>query len=312
MQVQGDIVARAQGMFPVGNHFNLPEMLLKQGAQTGAGEKVYMRGFEQMPGHRLPVLEVREDLHVRHGEERASAHNPGDFVQKHRRVRDVFEQFRPDLVFHAAALKHVPMVEANPQEGLLTNVAGTRHVADAARGVRARAMVLISTDKAVNPSSVMGASKRVAELIVQSIGRDAGNTLFVTDGRGDPTVGWTLSATMVETPKGNGVDQNPNPDCAHVVAFCNADVGSHALEANGRIAATLLSVKDITCDPHPGNVAPPPTPGAGGNLAAVQVLCTAVPKQGFGTFDVNRTYQLVVPSSTYAGSYRGTVEYMLA
>ena len=55
-------------------------------------------------------------------------------------------------MFHAAALKHVPMVEANPLEGLLTNVAGTRHVADAARGVGALAMVLISTDKAVNPT----------------------------------------------------------------------------------------------------------------------------------------------------------------
>jgi FlaA1/EpsC-like NDP-sugar epimerase len=85
------------------------------------------------------------------------------------RIRDVFEQWRPELVFHAAALKHVPMVEANPLEGLLTNVAGTRHVADAARGVGARAMVLISTDKAVNPTSVMGASKRMAEMYCQAL-----------------------------------------------------------------------------------------------------------------------------------------------
>ncbi len=85
------------------------------------------------------------------------------------RVRDVFEQWRPELVFHAAALKHVPMVEANPLEGLLTNVAGTRHVADAARGVGALAMVLISTDKAVNPTSVMGASKRLAEMYCQAL-----------------------------------------------------------------------------------------------------------------------------------------------
>ena len=81
----------------------------------------------------------------------------------------MFEQWRPELVFHAAALKHVPMVEANPLEGLLTNVAGTRHVADAARGVGARAMVLISTDKAVNPTSVMGASKRLAEMYCQAL-----------------------------------------------------------------------------------------------------------------------------------------------
>jgi O-antigen biosynthesis protein WbqV len=85
------------------------------------------------------------------------------------RVRAVFEESRPDLVFHAAALKHVPMVEANPLEGLLTNAAGTRHVADAARAVEAAAMVLISTDKAVNPTSVMGASKRLAEMYCQAL-----------------------------------------------------------------------------------------------------------------------------------------------
>ncbi|HET7882419.1 MAG TPA: nucleoside-diphosphate sugar epimerase/dehydratase [Acetobacteraceae bacterium] len=90
-------------------------------------------------------------------------------IRDEARVRDVFEQWRPELVFHAAALKHVPMVEANPLEGLLTNVAGTRHVADAARSVGALAMVLISTDKAVNPTSVMGASKRLAEMYCQAL-----------------------------------------------------------------------------------------------------------------------------------------------
>ena len=90
-------------------------------------------------------------------------------VRDEARVRAVFEAWRPELVFHAAALKHVPMVEANPLEGLLTNVAGTRHVADAARAVGAQAMVLISTDKAVNPTSVMGASKRLAEMYCQAL-----------------------------------------------------------------------------------------------------------------------------------------------
>jgi len=90
-------------------------------------------------------------------------------IRDESRVRAVFEQCRPELVFHAAALKHVPMVEDNPLEGLLTNVAGTRHVADAARAVGALAMVLISTDKAVNPTSVMGASKRLAEMYCQAL-----------------------------------------------------------------------------------------------------------------------------------------------
>jgi len=90
-------------------------------------------------------------------------------VRDEARIRAVFEQFRPELVFHAAALKHVPMVEANPAEGLLTNIAGTRAVADAARAAGAAAMVLISTDKAVNPTSVMGASKRLAEMYCQAL-----------------------------------------------------------------------------------------------------------------------------------------------
>ncbi len=85
------------------------------------------------------------------------------------RLQAVFEAHRPELVFHAAALKHVPIVEANPGEGMLTNVVGTRQVADAARAVGTSAMVLISTDKAVNPSSLMGASKRAAEMYCQAL-----------------------------------------------------------------------------------------------------------------------------------------------
>jgi O-antigen biosynthesis protein WbqV len=90
-------------------------------------------------------------------------------IRDEARIREVFEEFRPELVFHAAALKHVPMVEANPLEGLLTNAAGTRHVAEAARATGAAAMVLISTDKAVNPTSIMGASKRIAEMYCQAL-----------------------------------------------------------------------------------------------------------------------------------------------
>ena len=90
-------------------------------------------------------------------------------IRDEARIRAIFDEHRPELVFHAAALKHVPMVEANPLEGMATNAAGTRHVADAARSAGALAMVLISTDKAVNPTSVMGASKRLAEMYCQAL-----------------------------------------------------------------------------------------------------------------------------------------------
>jgi O-antigen biosynthesis protein WbqV len=89
------------------------------------------------------------------------------------RLAAICADFRPELVFHAAALKHVPMVEANTLEGLRTNVLGTQAVADAAAASGAKLMVLISTDKAVNPSSVMGASKRLAEIYAQALDVEA-------------------------------------------------------------------------------------------------------------------------------------------
>lgn len=90
-------------------------------------------------------------------------------VRHERRVNDIFDMHQPELVFHAAALKHVPMVELNPCEGALTNVIGTMNVANATRRFRAKAMVQISTDKVVNPTSFMGATKRLAELYCQAL-----------------------------------------------------------------------------------------------------------------------------------------------
>lgn len=89
-------------------------------------------------------------------------------IRDRARLDAIFAQHRPELVFNAAALKHVPLVEQNPAEGVLTNVIGSRNVCDAARAVGALAVVQVSTDKAVNTTNVMGATKRVAEFYCQA------------------------------------------------------------------------------------------------------------------------------------------------
>jgi len=93
-------------------------------------------------------------------------------VRDRARIYDLLAGERPEVVFHAAALKHVPMVETNPIEGVLTNVVGSRNVAEAARAQSVGLMVQISTDKAVNPTSVMGATKRLAEAACQALDLD--------------------------------------------------------------------------------------------------------------------------------------------
>lgn len=107
-------------------------------------------------------------------------------VRDNARIERVFDTYRPQIVFHAAAYKHVPLMEANPCEAVNANVHGTRNVADMAVKYGVEKMVMVSTDKAVNPTNVMGCSKRLAEIYVQTLSRSIisgeiqGNTKFIT------------------------------------------------------------------------------------------------------------------------------------
>ena len=99
-------------------------------------------------------------------------------VKDKARMEEVFELYKPQLVYHAAAYKHVPFMEENPYEAVYVNVFGTRNIADLAIKYKAQKFVMISTDKAVNPTNVMGATKRMAEIYIQSRSNDT--THFVT------------------------------------------------------------------------------------------------------------------------------------
>ncbi|KYP15111.1 nucleoside-diphosphate sugar epimerase/dehydratase [Flavihumibacter sp. CACIAM 22H1] len=96
------------------------------------------------------------------------------------RIEGIFDRYRPNFVFHAAAYKHVPIMEYFPSESVLTNVKGTRVVADAALKYEVQKFIMVSTDKAVNPTNIMGACKRVAEMYIQSLSDRSSTTKFIT------------------------------------------------------------------------------------------------------------------------------------
>ncbi|WP_118196162.1 polysaccharide biosynthesis protein [Albibacterium indicum] len=99
-------------------------------------------------------------------------------VRDQKRMKDLFEEFSPQMVYHAAAYKHVPMMESNPFEAVKTNVLGTKTLADLAVRYGTEKFVMVSTDKAVNPTNIMGASKRLAEIYIQSL--NAGQDIVET------------------------------------------------------------------------------------------------------------------------------------
>ena len=170
--------------------------VLVSGAGGSIGSEICRQTMRFCP-QRLIMLERAEnalfeiDRELRHSWVGADLRPSIGDVCDAARVRQVFQQERPHVVFHCAAHKHVPMMEAHPCEAIKNNVFGTKAIADASLENGVTAFVLVSTDKAVNPTSVMGATKRVAELYVQSLNdrKRAGKMLARGDtetrGRGD-------------------------------------------------------------------------------------------------------------------------------
>ena len=126
-----------------------------------------------------PLFDLEQEL--KHFRSRSSVHYVLGDVSNGDNMRRVFKQYRPEYVYHAAAYKHVPIIESNPLEALRVNVFGTRNMAMLAFEFNVSNFVLISTDKVVNPTSFMGVSKRLAEIYVQSLGKYTKNcTRFIT------------------------------------------------------------------------------------------------------------------------------------
>ena len=146
--------------------------LCRQLVTLGAGRLILFDNAE------TPIHNLRLELEDRFPQV-SYAPIIGD-VRHVERLDYAFRTFRPQVVFHAAAYKHVPLMEENPCEAVLVNVYGTRNVADKCLEYGVETMVMISTDKAVNPTSVMGCTKRLAEIYVQSLGLATKGTRFVT------------------------------------------------------------------------------------------------------------------------------------
>lgn len=133
----------------------------------------------ETPQHAIRLMMAKDFPHIK-------AETIVTSISRQRRMNEVFEKYRPDYVFHAAAYKHVPMMEDNPSEAVLNNIAGTKIIADCSVKYGVKKFVMVSTDKAVNPTNVMGCSKRICEIYVQSLdqaikeGKVKGVTQFVT------------------------------------------------------------------------------------------------------------------------------------
>lgn len=154
-------VLRDQIVMVTGAAGSIGSEIVNQVAAMRAGELILLDQAET-PMHELQLMMEQKHPDVK-------IHLFIADVANRDRVEQAFKRYRPRYVFHAAAYKHVPMMERNPSEAIMTNVIGTKNLADLAVEYGVEKFVMISTDKAVNPTNVMGASKRIAEIYVQSL-----------------------------------------------------------------------------------------------------------------------------------------------
>lgn len=124
------------------------------------------------------LYEIEQELSALRGEDAVELTAVLGSVTDHARTEEIFKIYRPETVYHAAAYKHVPLVEANPLEGIRNNIFGTRIIAELAKQYQTKDFVLISTDKAVRPPNIMGATKRVAEMVLQVLSESSSKTCF--------------------------------------------------------------------------------------------------------------------------------------
>jgi FlaA1/EpsC-like NDP-sugar epimerase len=160
-------------------------VVLVSGAAGSIGSEICRQLFHY-PIRRIILLDQSEsglfDLEL----ELRSRDQPVEIVVEVASVRDkqrieaIFDYYRPDFVFHAAAYKHVPVMEILPSEAILTNVGGTQIMADAAARSGTKKFIMVSSDKAVSPSTIMGATKSIAETYIQLLSARSGNTQFIT------------------------------------------------------------------------------------------------------------------------------------
>ena len=161
------------------------KVILISGAAGSIGSEIVRQIARFAPRQLILIDQAETPLHYLELE--SLEYNQGSDVEfilcdisNEARMRKIFDTFRPDLVYHAAAYKHVPMMESNPAEAVLTNIRGTRIIADLSVEFGVKKFIMISTDKAVNPTNVMGASKRIAEIYTQALDKTDGARFITT------------------------------------------------------------------------------------------------------------------------------------